>query len=245
MPWYKSSSLWKKVLLALVVISGGFFFQVWITSLLKKQKKRLEQKLPLFDTLELQEQNINNINISSSSSSSSSSTFPLSFKNPIIKSNIKQHRGVFLNADILQTYNNKKVLLSLNKYIEKDNYSATWKFREGLEIAALSILTHFAFYSDLYIITQCQKDKDEKEITQLLKKNNIVKSGLNKHKILFCSTTLGKAHIARQLGVNLLADNDLEVLEKSKNHIQNLVHVVDENDAVVQSPFPCDILIFE
>jgi len=86
----------------------------------------------------------------------------------------------------------------------------------------LVYLHHLATIADLYLITQCQYDQTELDVKLLLDKNAVFSTGLNPSKVLFCSTTMGKAHIARHLDVYMHIDSSEKVATKVKEHIRNV-----------------------
>lgn len=90
---------------------------------------------------------------------------------------------------------------------------------------AKSILQQLAKNCNLYLITQCQHDSTEEGLLHLLKKLGLFDQGLNPLQVLFCSTAMGKAHIARQLGSKLHVDSDLAVISALQPHVSMLFHV--------------------
>jgi len=79
--------------------------------------------------------------------------------------------------------------------------------------------------NDIYLITKVQNDEKEREVMQLLEETGILWAGMNPSKVLFCSTDEGRVHMARQLGVHLHIDDDLQVIKMLRPHVPQLLHV--------------------
>ncbi|EFA85040.1 splicing factor [Heterostelium album PN500] len=90
-------------------------------------------------------------------------------------------------------------------------------------------LLRLASTADLYLLTQITDDNEEEMVINLLKSYGIFEAGLNPHKVLFCSTTQGRAHIARHLESILHIDDDLTALTMLKPHVQFLTFIFDIN----------------
>lgn len=69
----------------------------------------------------------------------------------------------------------------------------------------LELTTWLSGNTELYIITQCFSDEQEQVIYNYFI-NILSQYGLNHHKLLFCSTPIGRGHIARHLESTLHID---------------------------------------
>ncbi|KAL6067982.1 C2H2-type domain-containing protein [Balamuthia mandrillaris] len=81
------------------------------------------------------------------------------------------------------------------------------KVQWTIEPATASTLRSLASTSDLYLITQCDDDETEQLVIDACRRADLFgRDAMSPHKVLFCSTSLGKVHIARQLDAYLFID---------------------------------------
>lgn len=87
-----------------------------------------------------------------------------------------------------------------------------------------------AFYklcviSELFVIAQISNDTQERNIIELFKSLDIFNKGLKKHRLMFCSTAIGRASMIRQLSPLTHVDNDETVIKTLTGKIPNLVQI--------------------
>ncbi|EGG23808.1 splicing factor [Cavenderia fasciculata] len=129
----------------------------------------------------------------------------------------------------------KKISIStINVIIEKtvhyespsDRRICSYKFMESEKQALIKLTSQ----CDIYLMTMIEDDSEEDKIKSILKDSGIFDNGLNPHKILFCSTTQGRAHMSRHLECLMHIDDDYQVLSMLKPHVQHLLHIDDGNN---------------
>eukprot|EP00276_Gloeochaete_wittrockiana_P005295 CAMPEP_0184669324 /NCGR_PEP_ID=MMETSP0308-20130426/76742_1 /TAXON_ID=38269 /ORGANISM="Gloeochaete witrockiana, Strain SAG 46.84" /LENGTH=202 /DNA_ID=CAMNT_0027115529 /DNA_START=101 /DNA_END=709 /DNA_ORIENTATION=+ len=91
--------------------------------------------------------------------------------------------------------------------------------------SALNTLLDLSRTTDLYLITRCDDDATEQNVLSALDRAGLFDAGLNRYKVLFCSTVMGKASIVRQLEPNMHIDEDDVVISTLKPHIKSLALV--------------------
>eukprot|EP01083_Nonionella_stella_P002098 6028_1 len=135
-----------------------------------------------------------------------------------------------------KNWENQCICLCLEQLINRDLSNNTVSFK-STEI--VSLLKELARKHRLYIIhllpfdirSKLDNDKPgeqstyESDVIQLFVKNEIVKCGLPKHKILFCTTQKGKSSMVRQLMPTLYIDSDEVVLKELHQHLTEVVQV--------------------
>lgn len=84
-------------------------------------------------------------------------------------------------------------------------------------------MKNFASMFDLYFIVEVESDEAEEQITKALSDAGLFEQGfLDKRKLLFCETDMGKASIARQVESQLHVDESVAVI----NALQRFVPYV-------------------
>lgn len=76
-------------------------------------------------------------------------------------------------------------------------------------IAALRGLTSL---HEVYLITQTEEDGVEEAVKAALSESGVYAAGMDPRRTLFCSTTLGRASISRQLAPHVHVDDDVTSL---------------------------------
>jgi len=107
-------------------------------------------------------------------------------------------------------------------------FFASGKRYELAKEDSVQTIEKLAAKSDLYLITEVCCDEQEEEIRKLLEKTSLYASGLDPIKVLFCSTPIGRAHMIKQLDVDLHIDSNYDVLDelcRPKRWVERLVHV--------------------
>jgi len=97
--------------------------------------------------------------------------------------------------------------------------------------------------SDCYLIMEVASDEQEAEVRHLLDSTNLYSSGLNPLKVLFCSTTIGRAHMVKQLGVEMHIDTSIDVLEelcRPRPWVDKLVHIKTGEDSRMNGVYEVD-----
>eukprot|EP01112_Ceratiomyxa_fruticulosa_P019573 TRINITY_DN6443_c0_g2_i1.p1 TRINITY_DN6443_c0_g2~~TRINITY_DN6443_c0_g2_i1.p1 ORF type:complete len:261 (-),score=43.04 TRINITY_DN6443_c0_g2_i1:91-873(-) len=166
---------------------------------------------------------------------SSSSIKPPSINNAN-NSEKSSHASSSGKNDLMRYIIGKKVSCStMGTIFQYDNYGSKIVIIES----QLNSLLQLASHTDLYLITQCSSttsltaeysingegDNDEafeRQIMDLLETRKVFAAGLNRNKVLFCSTVMGKAHIARNLEPQLHIDSDLIVINALKSFVPQL-----------------------
>eukprot|EP01137_Pigoraptor_chileana_P014963 Opistho-2@70266 len=113
---------------------------------------------------------------------------------------------------------------------------------------AIDRLLVLATMYDIYIIAQCDSDEAEANITDALEREGVFKADIDKRKLLFCSTSVGKAHMARQLEPHLHIDGDTQSVTMLQPHVPMIIHVAESvasrapaNTQVAQSLASADL----
>jgi len=120
---------------------------------------------------------------------------------------------------LLATLRNRKVSCSTKGVLlEFDPDTRKPRVIEG----ALPLLVQLACHADLYLITQCNDDQEERAVRHFLLKCRIFEAGLNPAKALFCDSMMGKVHMVRQLGSYMHLDGDEEVVQALHLHVPRL-----------------------
>ncbi|ELR25414.1 Peroxin 22 (Pex22), putative [Acanthamoeba castellanii str. Neff] len=109
---------------------------------------------------------------------------------------------------------------------DADADAAAGHHRPRLIESAVPVLLLLARYTDLYLITECDDDSTEEAVRSLLAARGLLAAGLNPHKALFCSTPLGRVHMARQLESHMHIDGNAAVAEGLHRHVARLGVVV-------------------
>ncbi|CXI39135.1 conserved Plasmodium protein, unknown function [Plasmodium berghei] len=79
--------------------------------------------------------------------------------------------------------------------------------------------------SELFVVAQISNDAQETNIINLLKKIGLFNTGLKEHRLMFCSTSNGRASMIRQLRPLTHVDNDETVIKTLTGKIPNLVKI--------------------
>ncbi|KAG5490189.1 hypothetical protein JKF63_00308 [Porcisia hertigi] len=98
---------------------------------------------------------------------------------------------------------------------------------------ALDILRLYAFSSEVYLMCRIQGADDKKRILSLIK----AVDGIERHRVLFCTTEKGYEAFTRQIDPSLLVTNDAAQVTFLKRIIETLVLV--GGDCVVASNVAC------
>ncbi|KPI88557.1 hypothetical protein ABL78_2369 [Leptomonas seymouri] len=86
---------------------------------------------------------------------------------------------------------------------------------------ALSVLQFYAFSSELYLMCHIEKAEDKKRILDLVKDID----GIERHRVLFCTTHKGYEAFTRQIDPSLLITHDAAQVSFLKRVIHSLVLV--------------------
>ncbi|CAG9477285.1 conserved Plasmodium protein, unknown function [Plasmodium vivax] len=79
--------------------------------------------------------------------------------------------------------------------------------------------------SELFVIAQISNDVQEKNIIDLFKKLGLFDKGLKEHRLMFCTTSNGRASMIRQLCPLTHVDNDETVIKTLTGKIPNVVQI--------------------
>ncbi|KEG02406.1 conserved Plasmodium protein, unknown function [Plasmodium vinckei vinckei] len=86
-------------------------------------------------------------------------------------------------------------------------------------------LTQLCSISEVFVVAQVSNDTQETNIINLLKKTGLFDKGLKEHRLMFCSTSNGRASMIRQLRPLTHVDNDETVIKTLTGKIPNLVQI--------------------
>lgn len=101
----------------------------------------------------------------------------------------------------------------------------------------LETLKHLAKECDLYLIAKVDSDEEAEEIEKLCMKSKLFESGLNKYKLLFCETQIGKTAIARQIEPQIYIDDDVNIIKELHRFIPSLGLISHEENKTFPSVF--------
>eukprot|EP00467_Chlorarachnion_reptans_P005432 CAMPEP_0114509860 /NCGR_PEP_ID=MMETSP0109-20121206/13454_1 /TAXON_ID=29199 /ORGANISM="Chlorarachnion reptans, Strain CCCM449" /LENGTH=265 /DNA_ID=CAMNT_0001689079 /DNA_START=171 /DNA_END=968 /DNA_ORIENTATION=- len=87
---------------------------------------------------------------------------------------------------------------------------------------------------DVFLVIKEEEGKDnygddriQKKMLNSLSKEGLIDAGFKSHRIIVCSTAMGKAHIARHLAPDLYMDVEAEPLTAVRQHIRDTVMIGD------------------
>ncbi len=96
----------------------------------------------------------------------------------------------------------------------------------GSKSALLSAtLQQLARHSLLHFIACVESDAEERRVLGALQELGLFDAGLKRHRVLFCSTPLGKVAMSRQLEPTLFIDGDATSTLALEPHLSSVVHV--------------------
>jgi hypothetical protein len=96
----------------------------------------------------------------------------------------------------------------------------------GSKTASISAtLQQLARHSLLHLIACVESDADERRILGALHELGLFDAGLKRHRVLFCSTPLGKVAMSRQLEPSLFIDGDATSILALEPHLASVVYV--------------------
>lgn len=98
---------------------------------------------------------------------------------------------------------------------------------------ALSILQFYAFSSEVYLMCRIERAEDKKRILDIVSAID----GIERHRVLFCTTEKGYEAFTRQIDPSLLVTNDAAQVSFLKRVINTLVLV--GGDGVVANNVVC------
>ncbi|TMW60232.1 hypothetical protein Poli38472_000274 [Pythium oligandrum] len=111
----------------------------------------------------------------------------------------------------------------------------TWEM-EWVNEDTPKVLADLLFVGDVYLL--CKVDGDDKAVTERIQHfitscevieaslEASKKRGLQSHKILFCTTTVGKVAFVRQLEPQVHVEVDPSVVRDLEKHVPRIIHVV-------------------
>ena len=123
------------------------------------------------------------------------------------------------------------VLVCLNGALLETSVSAGTRLSDY----AAAVLKQLAAASDLYLVITVDDDDTEAAMQALLLSHGIMDAGLDRRKVLFTSTPLGRSSIARQLEVDLYIESDGENVKRLQGHVPNIVHVLPTASTVLKT----------
>ncbi|CRG96528.1 conserved Plasmodium protein, unknown function [Plasmodium gallinaceum] len=130
------------------------------------------------------------------------------------------------NENYRRKLNNKNksgkpvISLCLNDIVLKINDDNVYIIENSLEA-----FNKLCLISELFVIAQISNDVQEKNIIELFKSLNIFNKGLKEHRLMFCTTSNGRASMIRQLSPLTHVDNDETVIKTLTGKIPNLVQI--------------------
>eukprot|EP01018_Ginkgo_biloba_P017752 Gb_06151 [translate_table: standard] len=101
--------------------------------------------------------------------------------------------------------------------------------------SVVEVLLEIAKACDLYLITRVLDDKSEERVLSALDVVGVFTvGGLDKNKVLFCSTEAGRSSFVRQLEPDWHIDTDVEKISQLSKFIRYQLHIspiVSQHDA--------------
>ncbi|CAI5746948.1 unnamed protein product [Peronospora destructor] len=124
----------------------------------------------------------------------------------------------------------RTVTISGEVLLKTDNMKALSWINEEVP-ALLADLSHIA---DVYLMYRMVDATDIKRMERIrefvstypdLKSNDTRSGGIKKHKILFCTTSIGKIAFVRQIEPHVHVDADAGVIRELEKHVPRIVHI--------------------
>eukprot|EP00743_Colponemidia_sp_Colp-15_P008825 GILK01009632.1.p1 GENE.GILK01009632.1~~GILK01009632.1.p1 ORF type:complete len:233 (+),score=15.71 GILK01009632.1:45-743(+) len=81
---------------------------------------------------------------------------------------------------------------------------------------------------DIYLVTQCNTDQEEQQVLSLLGQTSAFELGLERHKVMFCSTAAGRGSMIRQLSPFTHVEVNEAVVSSLKPHVRRIIFVGNE-----------------
>ena len=85
--------------------------------------------------------------------------------------------------------------------------------RTSLVEEVLPVLLRLAQHAVLYLLVTVQDSKEQLGLMRLFEEAKLLDFGLKPHRVLFCTTTIGKIAMVRQLDPHLFIDSAVESLQ--------------------------------
>ncbi|RKP09396.1 hypothetical protein THASP1DRAFT_8424, partial [Thamnocephalis sphaerospora] len=90
---------------------------------------------------------------------------------------------------------------------------------------AVVLLRYFAEHYDLYLMTPVTTLEEKTEVMRLLRDAGLHAAQLDEHKILFCQTSEGVAHLVRHLAPAVHVDADAEIVRMVRTFVGRVVWI--------------------
>ncbi|VWU49479.1 conserved protein, unknown function [Hepatocystis sp. ex Piliocolobus tephrosceles] len=97
--------------------------------------------------------------------------------------------------------------------------------------------TKLCSISEFFVIAQVSNDTQEKNVIEFFKTSGLFEKGLKEHRIMFCSTSNGRASMVRQLHPFTHVDNDENVIKILTGKIPNVVQIYENLNNTDNSNF--------
>lgn len=75
----------------------------------------------------------------------------------------------------------------------------------------------------VFLITLCESDQEEAAAQALIASSGLLEAGLHPARVLFCSSSIGRIHMTRQLQPHLHIDEDEAVRSALQPHIPSII----------------------
>ncbi|KAH7443255.1 hypothetical protein KP509_02G027400 [Ceratopteris richardii] len=89
----------------------------------------------------------------------------------------------------------------------------------------VDVLIELARACDLYLMTRLLDDESEANVLAALENAGLFSVGLNRNKVLFCSTEAGRSSFVRQLEPDWHVDTSLETISQLSRFIRHELHI--------------------
>eukprot|EP01059_Diplonema_ambulator_P013097 TRINITY_DN2361_c1_g1_i1.p1 TRINITY_DN2361_c1_g1~~TRINITY_DN2361_c1_g1_i1.p1 ORF type:complete len:207 (+),score=45.98 TRINITY_DN2361_c1_g1_i1:43-663(+) len=106
----------------------------------------------------------------------------------------------------------------------------------GIMPDELETLKNLAGTCELYLYSLVSSDEEEDQVKRVLEKEGVYAAGLKPHRVVFCSTLIGKQAIARQLLPSLLLESDKDVVSYMAEHVAHLGYVTTTPASITLKP---------
>ncbi|KAL4085772.1 hypothetical protein PRIC1_015106 [Phytophthora ramorum] len=137
----------------------------------------------------------------------------------------------------------RTITISTEALMKSDNLEAlSWTNEDAP--ALLADLSHVA---DVYLLCTVKDAKDAQSMRRIrefvsthpdLKSNDAAPGGFKPHKILFCTTSIGKIAFVRQIEPHVHVEVDAGVVRELEKHVPRIVHIATSPEDAVTPSIP-------
>jgi len=99
--------------------------------------------------------------------------------------------------------------------------SSSYVFVDGV----LPILCAMAPHTQLHLLAKCPSPLHEQRVLTAFQRSPLFTAGLRLHRVLFCTSSIGKQNMIRHIAPNLVIDDEKDVCQHLLPHIEDVVLV--------------------